>query len=781
MPRPWQLPPDSDPPAALQAAVGGNPIVARRLARMGIQEPVAARSFLSPDHYHPAPASDLPDIEVACQRLRRAIQQRQQILVWGDFDVDGQTSAALLYACLNRLGGQVRAHLPNRFSEGHGIHRPTLKNHLDAGIDLLLTCDTGVSAHEAVELAASRGVDVIITDHHALPEQLPEALAVVNPRRLPAGHPLRDLPGVGVAYMLIQTLDEKLAAEHLDLVALGIVADVMPLLADNRYLLQRGLASLREEPRPGISAILQRANIQSGGLNEGDIGFAIAPRLNALGRVEDANPAIELLTTMDNARARLLASRLEEANARRRFLSNQVYAAAIAQIEVQPHLLDYAALVLHHPEWHSGVIGIVASRLVEEFGLPTVLLAAPPDGLALGSARSLAGVDIMAALDSARDLLRSYGGHSMAAGMSLPPQSISDFRRALSRAVRGLGGAPQSPPLAIDACLQLPELTLDLAREIEVLAPFGNGNPPLTLLTRSLRLDDQRALGRRGDHLQLRVADEQDHRQRIIWWRGAGKNLPTGRFDLAYTLRVSHFRGRAEVQVKWLDWRESESQALDLRSAKPRMLCVDYRYSRDFHADLAQAREQFPDAPVWAEGANIAGGLTRLQLQPSETLIIWTIPASRVLWQAALTTVNPSRLVALAAAPRWGRLNAFLTRLYGMVKYAAAQRAGVADMERLAAALGARTLAVVAGLRLLEGQGRLRCDFDAGGRLRLVLTDAPPDEAQVKKWRERLSLILRETRAYRDYWRQHALGELQAAEQPPRPTPLGPSEASGGG
>ena len=765
MARAWQLPSDEAASPALQAAVGGHAIVARRLARMGMDSP-AAQGFLKPERYQPASASDLPDIDIACQRLRQAIQQRERILVWGDFDVDGQTSAALLFACLTRLGGTVRVHLPNRFTEGHGIHAPTLDRYLDAGIDLLLTCDTGVSAHAAVNLATARGVDVVITDHHALPPQLPDALAVVNPRRLPAGHSLRDLPGVGVAYMLIAALDEALAAEQLDLVALGLVADVMPLLADNRYLLQRGLAQLREQPRPGLSAILQRANIQPANLDEGDIGFAIAPRLNALGRVEDANPAIELLTTDDSARARLLAGMLEDANARRRFLSNQVYAAARAQIDAQPHLLDYAALVLHHPEWHSGVIGIVASRLLEEYALPTVLLAAPPDDLARGSARSLAGVDIMAALESTRSLLRSYGGHSMAAGMSLPAHAISDFRRGLSQAVRGLGGAPQAPPLRIDAALQLPELTLDLARDIERLAPFGNGNPALTLLTRSLRLADQRALGRRGDHLQLRVVDENDHQQRVIWWRGAGKPLPGGRFDLAYTLRVSHFRGRAEVQVEWLDWRESESRALDIAAAQPRMQFTDYRYSRDMRADLARAREEYPDAPVWAEGAQIAGAVTRLQLQPSETLIVWTIPASRSLWQAALTTVNPSRLVALAAAPRWGRINGFLARLYGMVKYAVSQQAGVADIERLAAALGARTIGVAAGLRLLQGQGKLRCQFGAGGRVALRLVNAPQDEAQVKKWRERLLLILRETRAYRDYWRRHALGELQAREAP---------------
>ncbi|MCY3574202.1 MAG: single-stranded-DNA-specific exonuclease RecJ [Chloroflexi bacterium] len=757
--RVWQLPPQDDLPSALHSTVGGHPIVARRLARMGISDPTAARQFLDSAQYSPTPASALPDIEVAVARLRQAIRQAERILVWGDFDVDGQTASALLYASLRELGARVTVHLPNRFREGHGIHLATLQRHLQDGFDLLLTCDTGVDAHQAVALAAERGVDTIITDHHALPERLPNALAVVNPRRLPEGHPLRDLPGVGVAYKLIQMLEPAIAAAHLDLVALGMVADVMPLLGENRYLLQLGLEQLRYSPRVGIRAILQRAQIDAAALNEGHIGFAIAPRLNALGRVGDANPAVELLTTDNYDRALSLAGNLEEANSRRRFLSNQVYAAAIHQVEAEPHLLDYAALVLQHHEWHSGVIGIVASRLVEEFALPTVLLSAPGEELARGSARSVAGLDIMAALRQTQGLLHSYGGHSMAAGMSLRADSISDFRRALSRAVRDMGGAPAAPPLTIAADLSLPELSSELTDEIERLAPFGQGNPPLILLTRGLSLASQRGLGRRGDHRQVIVADQADNRQRVIWWRGAGKSLPKGVFDLAYTLRASHFRGQRENLVEWLAWRENPGAAVELPSAAPKLLSIDYTSSANALDDLTQARQQFPAAQVWAEGAQMPDCVSRLQLAPGETLIVWTIPASRLIWQAALETVNPARLIAFAVRPAWWQPNAFLTRLYGMAKYAVAQRDGAADVPALAAALGDRALAVQAGLHLLRARGLLEVEA-ADGQLRLWLTQASPDAKRCDKWRARLELILRETRAYRDYWRLHALAEL---------------------
>ena len=522
-------------------------MVSEHLARKGIKSPAEAQRFLSAAHYSPASPSDLPDIERAVERVARAIRDNERILIWGDFDVDGQTATALLFSALQRRGARVRYHIPNRFSEGHGIHLPTLKRYLDGGIDLILTCDTGISAHEAVDYAANNSIDTVITDHHALPEQLPSAVAVVNPQRLPGGHPLRELPGVGVAYKLIEALYRSDDSEDLlDLVALGIVSDVMVQVDDTRYLLQRGLERLRENQRLGLRAILERAEIPAAELNEGHIGFAIGPRLNALGRLDDATAAVELLTTTDWARARILANTLESFNARRKYLSNQVYESAMAQIDSEPWLLDYAVLLLSHEGWHSGVIGIVASRLVEEFGLPTVLLATP-DETARGSARSIAGVDITAALGQVAGFLQRYGGHSMAAGMSLPAEAIYGFRRALSGVVREMtGDAPTEPELIIDGHLELADISLQLTADIERLAPFGNGNPPLTLVTRDLALLSRSGLGRRGDHLQLEVEDQGGNRQRVIWWRGAGRGLPGGRFDLAYTLRASSYKGQRE-------------------------------------------------------------------------------------------------------------------------------------------------------------------------------------------------------------------------------------------
>ena len=748
--RKWQSPPPIDAPPSLRGAIGGHRLVAQHLARKGILTAAAARRFLSPDHYSPASASDLPDIERAVERLKRAIRDKEQILVWGDFDVDGQTSTALLHSALQQQGARVAYHVPNRFSEGHGIHLPTLKRKLAAGVDLLLTCDTGVGAHDAVEYAASRGVDVLITDHHLLPERLPAAAAVVNPQRLPAGHALRELPGVGVAYKLIEALLETEDRDDLlDLVALGIVADVMRQVDDTRYLLQRGLDQLRENNRPGIRAILEQAEIAAADLNEGHIGFAIAPRLNALGRLDDANPAVELLTTADWTRARVLAHSLESFNARRKYLTNQVYQSALAQIEAEPWLLDYAALVLSHEGWHSGVIGIVASRLVEEFSLPTILFAAP-DETGRGSARSIPGLDITAALGQVSRLLTTYGGHSMAAGMSAPAANIFEFRRELSRVVRAMD-APTAQPLQLDGTLALDEISLELAQDIERLAPFGNGNPPLTLMTQRLKLAGRRGMGRRGEHLQVVVEDEAGAAQRVIWWRGAGRDLPSGPFDLAYTLRTSVYKGQREALVEWLDYRQDESSAIDIAADEPNYEVVDYRRSEDRHSDLARARQRYPTALVWAEADRVDGAVTRLDLSANDTLIVWSPPPSAEIWAAALATVNPQRLILFSGARQSDSMTPFLARLAGLVKFSVNHRGGSVGLEALAAAAGQAERTAQVGLQALRALGKLDYHVSRSGEFQLRLADNAPRE-NLEALRHRLDLLLRESRAYRDYW-----------------------------
>ena len=755
--REWLEPQAVEVSDSLREAVGGHPLISQHLTRKGITTADAAQKFLSAEHYSPASANDLPDIDRAVDRLERAIRQKEPILVWGDFDVDGQSATALLVSALQKRGARVHYHLPNRFREGHGIQLEKLKTWLDGGIELVLTCDTGVAAHEAVEYATSRGIDMVVTDHHALPPELPPAFAVVNPRRLPAGHPLVELPGVGVAYKLIEALYQGESTDFLhDLVALGIVADVMVQVDDTRYLLQRGMKQLRENHRLGLRAILERADIPPIEINEGHIGFALAPRLNALGRLGDANPAVELLTTPNWERARILANNLEGLNAQRKLLSDQVYRAAVAQIEKDPSLLEYAVIVLSHPDWHTGVIGIVASRLVEQYRRPVVLIATP-DKIGHGSARSIAGLDITAAFEQVRQHIIRCGGHSMAAGLSLPTDQIFDFRRSLSQVLRNMGaGLAMKPTLQIDSYLELSDISLELAQDIERLSPFGNGNPPLTLVTRNLKVVRLTKLGRRSEHLQLQIQDQQGHRQRVIWWRGGGQEVPDGQFELAYTLRSSTWQGQREVLLEWLDVRQPQSTAPALGRASEDFELIDRRQSDQPQADFADLLARYPNALVWSEveqapALGQAASVNRLNLVESETLMVWTIPPSSSIWSAGLDAVKPVRLILFGMRPDTETRVKFMSRLVALVKYALNRKAGRVRLEALAAATGHRGATIRCGLQALRALGRLDCQLRAPGEYQL----SAPGESQPDKsddLHEQLDLLLRETRAWRNYW-----------------------------
>jgi len=813
--RPWLEPAPVEVPDDLAAAVGGHPLVAATLVRRGITTPAVARAFLNPADGTRAPARALPGLSAAADRLEAALRAHTPICVWGDFDVDGQTATALLVSVLADLGGAVLYRIPLR-SEGHGIGPDGAAQAIAAGARLILTCDTGISAHEAVAYARSQGVDCIITDHHDPPAVLPAAQAVVNPKLsgvanaspAAAGDLVSPvgLPGVGVAYKLAEELYARAgraqaAAGQLDLVALGIVADLAEVRGETRALLQLGLAALRQTPRLGLQALMETAGLDPARLAEEHIGYVIAPRLNALGRLADANVAVEFLTlgvlsglsyaeggvgrwtpAAGNrpsseqllARARILAADLEALNGRRKLLCDQVYAAAEAQIRRDPDLLEPAALVLAGPGWHPGVIGIVASRLVERYGKPTVLLSLPPAGdagPARGSARSVPGINITAAIAAHAHLLLGFGGHPMAAGLSLAVERIAEFRRALARTVEQMAGrAGATAGLAIDGYLPLGDLTLDLVADLERLAPFGPGNPPLTLVSRDLQVRGARPVGRDQAHLLVFVEDEWGAEYEVIWWDGAGEALPEGRFDLAYTVRANDYRGSRGLQVAWVAARPAGPSEVALR---PAIAVVDCRSAADPQAAL-RALLAAGQAMVWSEGGEEAGapGLPRHRLAPAARLIIWTAPPGPAELRQALRRVKPQTVYLFAADPGLDQPAAFMRRLAGLVKYALKQGDGRARISELAAALAAREGTVRLGLRWLVEAGQVRCDAPAageeataGGDDEIVL--APGDGVRrpaAEPVAARLADLLAETAAYRAYFAAAAAEKLIHAD-----------------
>jgi single-stranded-DNA-specific exonuclease len=744
----WIDPSPITPLEALRAAIGGHPLIAETLARRGITEPARALAFLDPAQYRPAPPWALPDMERAADMVRAAVRGGKRILVWGDFDVDGQTSTALLVDALRGMGAAPRFYVPDRQTDGHGIHLERLKMLLD-GVDLLLTCDTGIAAHESIAWARAQGVQVVVTDHHSLLPTLPPAEAVVNPMRLPPGHPLRELSGVGTAYKLAEALGYARADDLLDLTALGLVADVMVQADDTRHLIQRGLAVMRRGGRPGLRALLERAEVDPRDVNSTALAFDLAPRLNALGRLADANPAVELLTTHDPAVIAMLVNRLEGMNNERRFLTRQIVRGATEAIERDPALLDYAALVIAQAEWHPGIVGVVASRLVERYRRPVVLLALNGPA-ASGSARSVPGCNLVEAFATCADLLNRYGGHAMAAGLSLPAEKVIEFRRRLSRAVRDqLGERPAEPSLTVDAVLPLSDLTLELVDDLARLEPFGNGNPPLTLAAHHLNLRKVRPLGKQQAHLELVVEDQTGKSQRVIWWNGADSTPLEGVIDLAFTVRESHYAGKREVLVEYVDSRPAADELIPVTGS--RLEVIDRRGAADPAGALATLRAAYPEMLVWREGGAAVEGVGRADLRRAETLAVYTPPPGPDEWAAALEIVQPRRLIVFSEVPGDETPEAFLRHLGGMVKNALVNKGGRFPVRAAASAAAAREASIRAGLDWLAADGQIRLR-EGGDGVVVIEPGGEPEPAAQARAAARLRALLEESRAFRAYW-----------------------------
>jgi single-stranded-DNA-specific exonuclease len=833
---PWFVVPPVTPSPELLAVTGGHPLVARLLAQRGIDTPAKAVPFLDPQQYQPAPPTALLGVAEAAQALHTAIGAGARFLVWGDFDVDGQTSTSLLVTALRSLAGEdaVTFHVPNRFDEGHGIKveklREVLQAAQDAGapVQVLVSCDTGIAEGAAIGYAKEQGLTVVITDHHDLAAEFQgltvgvdplwglarhavgagsvrRADAIVNPKFLPAGDPLRTLPAVGVAYKLVQQL-YALAGRSgeeedlLDLVALGIVADVAEQVHDARYLLQRGLAKLRATRRVGLLALMHISRVDPAALTADSIGFQLGPRMNALGRLEDATVSVELLTTQDAIRAGQLAAKLERLNQERRMLTSQTTRAANEMIERDGSLLNYNALVLAHPNWHAGVVGIVASKVVEQFGKPAVLILNPSGMEARGSARSVPGVDIGAAIAACGHLLIRHGGHPGAAGVALLPENIDAFRRELSRQVEAHRDDSVQVGLQIDAEVKLDELSLDLALELTRLAPFGSGNPTPQFVTYGLSVTDDRRMGREGTHRKLTVrADGADETLPVVWFGGADAELPPGPLDLVYTLNINEYKGDRSLQLMYVASRPAQPQQTAVAAVRPQMQVIDLR-KRQPPAPAAELPP--PEAAAWyAEGVrleNLPHGVTyapRWQIEEqagsasyreTHTLVLWSIPPSPDLLRWLLNAARPQQLYVCGQYTADDTLAAVLRAVAGMCKYAlnhphqvtppaagapaagaapqavvSAQPTSLLDINRMAARLGVTEAIMRQALLWLEARGEIYLiEWQAGDTVRIAAGDGQARREQLKQIEVEIEELLAEVRAFRRFFQRARLSDL---------------------
>jgi len=559
----------------LSAELGLPPVVAAALVQRGVADADQGRAYLEPSVDQLLDPLLLRDMDKAAARIARAVHEGEEILVYGDYDVDGLSSTALMMQFLRYLGCRPHVYVPNRAFEGYSFTEGGVAHVIKTGARVVISVDNGIGSVAPVGELAAAGVDVIITDHHLPGGELPPAFAVVNPRRHDCGYPFKSLAGVGVAFKVACAVANRLSegkrrspemmrflGEAMAWVALGTLADMVPLQGENRILAARGLRAIPVSTSPGLAALCAVAEVRRAEFSTEDVTFRLAPRLNAAGRLGRADLSLALLTAVDEPTARPLAEQLDRLNNQRRQMDRELLAAVQAQLPLQP---ADEPVVMHDDRWPAGLLGVAASRIAQQHGRPAVLISGRNGEPCKGSCRSVPGFDLHAALAECSEHLQEHGGHAMAAGFSVRAADVPAFRRAFAGVWRRHLDRP-APAAALDYDGELPlaALTLSLVEQLERLAPFGEGNPRPVLGATAVTLLDARRMGGDGTHLQAQLAQGATSLRAVAFGRGdLADELPRGAVaDVLFTPKINRFRGRANVELELVDLRLAAQPAL---------------------------------------------------------------------------------------------------------------------------------------------------------------------------------------------------------------------------
>ena len=640
----WRFPEVSNQKAikTLSETFGITELIAKILVNRGYDTVEAANAFLRPELSGLHDPFLLHDMDKAIERLMQAIDSGQKIIVYGDYDVDGMTSTAIMTWALELMGANVDYFVPSRFSDGYGPNLANYQKLAAEGMQLLVTVDNGVSGKDEIAWLMAQGIDVIVTDHHELPEELPVATAIVHPRHPEGSYPFGGLSGAGVAFKVVSALLEEPADEVLDLAALGTVADVMSLTGENRIIVKQGLESLKLDPRPGVAALLAAAGTQLSDIDSSTIGFTIAPRLNALGRLENATTGVQLLLMDEPEEAKPLADHVNALNQERQQLVTKITTAAQEQAT---QLSEDPVLVVAGENWHEGVLGIVASKLVEQTGKPTIVLNVNGDEMK-GSGRSVAAFDLFTALDGHRDLMTTFGGHASAAGMTVPTNNLTALRAALrDEAAQQQLATAQKADMQIATTVTAADFTKENFDNLQVLAPFGEGNPePLFML--DLRGVNQVKTMSEGKHLRFIAQTDTDQLPVVAFGWGNQASALAGHFSslqIVGTMSQNSYRGNISYQLMLRDMSAKGAAILDWRTShltkqtfsKP----VTYVFFKEKHLQqLAAYVDPAAQALMWQDA---------LQMSNIQTMVLVDLPDSLDQLQTLLQTSTPGRLAPM--------------------------------------------------------------------------------------------------------------------------------------
>ncbi|GFN33593.1 single-stranded-DNA-specific exonuclease RecJ [Paenibacillus xylaniclasticus] len=564
--------------AAIMQSLKLPPLVAKLLVGRGVETAEEASAFLHGGIEQLHDPYKLAGMELAVQRIRRALEKQERIRIYGDYDADGVSSTSLMIHLLKQLGADYDYYIPHRTREGYGMNRAAVELAAEAGVSLIVTVDTGISAVDEIEYASTLGIDVVVTDHHEPPEKLPDAYAIVNPKQPGCSYPYKSLAGVGVAFKLATALLGRPPVEWADIAALGTIADVMPLTGENRVLVKLGLQKMAFGARPGFVSLAEIAGVDIARITATNVAFAMAPRINASGRLDHADGAVQLLTTSDRESADRLAARLDTLNRERQLIVEQIVEEAMRQwsdkctAAAAAGKPEPSVIVVAGEGWNAGVIGIVASKLLERHYKPTVVLGIDSEtGMCKGSARSIDGFDLHAALTECEELFEHFGGHQAAAGMSLHRDRLEELEASLVRSADAwLTPDDWIPRTTIDIVCELNELTLETIDQLAMLEPFGAGNPAPRIMIATQPIVDKRTMGKDNRHLRLTVGSGRGRIEAVGFGFGelAERISHGAAVDLLGELSVNEWNGSRKPQLMLQDLRIDQLQLFDWREER---------------------------------------------------------------------------------------------------------------------------------------------------------------------------------------------------------------------
>ncbi len=556
----------------LAESMGIAPLIASLLVNRGLDTIENAKEFLYTEDQEFHDPFLMEDMDKLVERVKLAVANDEKILVFGDYDADGVSSTTVLVTALREIGANVDFYIPNRFTEGYGPNENAFRQAKENGYAVIITVDTGISALHEAKVAKELEIDLIITDHHEPGPELPDAFAIVHPKKETCSYPFDDLAGVGVAYKVAHALLGKNPEHLLEVAAIGTIADLVPLVGENRLLASKGIKKMKQTTRVGLKALLQKCGVELHTITEETVGFSIGPRINAVGRLDNADPAVHLLMTEDVEEAKMLAEEMESYNKERQQIVTKITEEAIKQVEEKYPPKDNSFIIVEGHDWNAGVIGIVASRLVDRFYRPTIVLSLDEEkGQAKGSARSIAGFDLFENLSECRDILPHFGGHPMAAGMTLNIEDVEELRQRMNqKAAQRLTEEDYTPITDVDIECRVDEVTLETIEQLEMLSPFGVANPKPKVLVKGVLPQQIRQIGNKSNHLKLVIEQEGNSLDCVGF--GFGETYhhvsPGASLDVLGELSINEWNNFRKPQVFLKDIRVPEWQLFDIRSIK---------------------------------------------------------------------------------------------------------------------------------------------------------------------------------------------------------------------